>query len=457
MKGPSLLDYFYLAERLPHRSGLGARSGRLSACVVPAFVRAAFDLRPGDRLGAKLHAAVVADLVPEWKEIPFFVSGSGAMPATRRARIWEKEEHAAEITQMIERGAGVAGDARSRPNQGDVGRGPRGRRLGRLRARLLPARMAGRLRGTPRALGRRRDGGAGANVMRAALYASTLIAAAALAGAGAQPGLAASDSLIRTLREQPCPNAGIPHRPRLQQAGRRPREARPLHPRGRQREAEAAAELVSEPCDEPRVPEATSRLSLGRDPDPGLPRGRSPGPARSPAGRYRLDRAQPPARQARPADGVVQPRRRHPGRVARLHHPGLRLRGDAAKGGGPDPARLDRDARRVPLSGAATSTRTTASSPTWGCSCWPIAMSPFFPQAAALGGDGARAVPADPRRAHERLGHLARALHRLPLPGDPDRGDVPRAQRLGPADRGHRRPAQRDRALVRRARRQATR
>ena len=106
VKGPSLLDYFYLAERLPHRSGLGARSGRYSACVVPAFVRASFDLRPGDRLGAKLHAAVVADLVPEWKAIPFFVSGSGAMPATRRARIWEKEEHAAEITQMIEEGRG---------------------------------------------------------------------------------------------------------------------------------------------------------------------------------------------------------------------------------------------------------------------------------------------------------------------------------------------------------------
>jgi len=44
-------------------------------------------------------------------------------------------------------------------------------------------------------------------MMRAARYASALITAAALAGAGAQPGLAASDSLIRTLREQPCPNA----------------------------------------------------------------------------------------------------------------------------------------------------------------------------------------------------------------------------------------------------------
>lgn len=102
LEGPSLLDYFYLAERLPHRSGLGARSGRYSACVLPAFVRAAFDLKPTQRLKAKLHTEVVAQLVPEWQGIPFFVSGSGRMPATRRARIWEKEEHAAEITEMIE-------------------------------------------------------------------------------------------------------------------------------------------------------------------------------------------------------------------------------------------------------------------------------------------------------------------------------------------------------------------
>jgi hypothetical protein len=101
LDGPSLLDYFYLVERLPYRSGLGARSGRYSACVVPAFVRGAFDLKPGERLRAKLHNEVVAHLVPAWERIPYFVSGSGRMPATRRARIWEKPEHAAEIEGMI--------------------------------------------------------------------------------------------------------------------------------------------------------------------------------------------------------------------------------------------------------------------------------------------------------------------------------------------------------------------
>ncbi len=102
LEGPNLLDYFYLAERLPYRSGLGARSGRYSACVVPAFVRAAFDLKPTERLRAKLHNDVVGHLVPEWKDVPYFVSGSGRLPATSRTRIWEKPEHAAEIAEMIE-------------------------------------------------------------------------------------------------------------------------------------------------------------------------------------------------------------------------------------------------------------------------------------------------------------------------------------------------------------------
>jgi hypothetical protein len=106
LKGPSLLDYFYLAERMPYRSGLGARSGRYSACVVPEFVRAAFDMKPSERLKNKLHTEVVAALVPEWREIPFFVSGSGRMPATRRTRIWEKEDHAAEIERMLDAGRG---------------------------------------------------------------------------------------------------------------------------------------------------------------------------------------------------------------------------------------------------------------------------------------------------------------------------------------------------------------
>jgi hypothetical protein len=101
LKGPVLLDWFYMAQRLPYRSGLGARSGRSSACVAPAFVRGAFDLRPKDRLTAKLHREVVARLVPEWAGVDFFSSDSEEMPEIHRARIWERPDEAKVLEEMI--------------------------------------------------------------------------------------------------------------------------------------------------------------------------------------------------------------------------------------------------------------------------------------------------------------------------------------------------------------------
>lgn len=106
LEGPSLLDYFYLTQRLAHRSGLGSRSGRYSCCVAPGFVRAAFDLTPQERLDARLHSELIAKLVPEWQDVPFFVEpGRGAMPTLRRARIWEKPAHAAALGEIIAKGS----------------------------------------------------------------------------------------------------------------------------------------------------------------------------------------------------------------------------------------------------------------------------------------------------------------------------------------------------------------
>ena len=101
LAGPVLLDWFYMRQRLPYRTGLGARSGRSSACVVPAFVRGAFDLRPKDRLSAKLHRQVVAELVPEWARVPFFRSDSEQMPEIHRARIWQRTAEARAVEEMI--------------------------------------------------------------------------------------------------------------------------------------------------------------------------------------------------------------------------------------------------------------------------------------------------------------------------------------------------------------------
>jgi hypothetical protein len=103
--GPGLLDYFYLVHRLAYRSGLGARSARYSACTTPAFVRAAFDLSPEQRLDGKLHTELIVRLAPEWARVPFFEpDDAGPLPQIHRARIWEKPGHAETVEEMIETG-----------------------------------------------------------------------------------------------------------------------------------------------------------------------------------------------------------------------------------------------------------------------------------------------------------------------------------------------------------------
>lgn len=58
LEGPALLDYYYLA-RLANRSGLTTRNERWSACSMPAFIRACFDLTPKERLSSEMHRRVV--------------------------------------------------------------------------------------------------------------------------------------------------------------------------------------------------------------------------------------------------------------------------------------------------------------------------------------------------------------------------------------------------------------
>jgi len=101
VRGASLLDYYYLAERLPHRAGLGSRNDRYSACVTPAFVRGSFDLSPRQRTRAMLHRAVLQELMPVWNEIPFFHGGGGRMRPMKRARIWERPRHSQDMEEML--------------------------------------------------------------------------------------------------------------------------------------------------------------------------------------------------------------------------------------------------------------------------------------------------------------------------------------------------------------------
>ncbi|WP_433162022.1 hypothetical protein [Kribbella sp. CA-247076] len=78
----TMLDYFYLVERLRRWGTTGERSGVVSPLLVPAFVRSAFALSPAQRVGNELHRDLVRHLVPEWADVPFFTP---AQPAPRKA------------------------------------------------------------------------------------------------------------------------------------------------------------------------------------------------------------------------------------------------------------------------------------------------------------------------------------------------------------------------------------
>ncbi len=99
LEGASLLDFYYLDQRLAYRSGLGARNDRASACATPGFVRACFDLEPAERLAGRLHPMVVERLVPEWSGVEIFESETGG--EINRSRLWDREGPVAELEAML--------------------------------------------------------------------------------------------------------------------------------------------------------------------------------------------------------------------------------------------------------------------------------------------------------------------------------------------------------------------
>ncbi len=81
IENATMLDYFYVVERLRRWGTTGERSGVVSPLLVPSFVRSAFALSPAQRVDNALHRELVRHLVPEWADIPFF---KPARPAPRR-------------------------------------------------------------------------------------------------------------------------------------------------------------------------------------------------------------------------------------------------------------------------------------------------------------------------------------------------------------------------------------
>jgi hypothetical protein len=83
IENATILDYFYIVERLRRWGTTGERTGVVSPLLIPSFVRSAFTLDPAQRVDNALHRQLVRLLVPEWADVPFFKPSPTA--STRRS------------------------------------------------------------------------------------------------------------------------------------------------------------------------------------------------------------------------------------------------------------------------------------------------------------------------------------------------------------------------------------
>jgi hypothetical protein len=101
VRGPTLLEWFYLVDRFANKSGISAHAERVSIFGTPGFIRASFALTPRQRIDAVLHREMVARLVPEWRDVPYFKAERRRVRKVRRMRLWEAPEDAATIEEII--------------------------------------------------------------------------------------------------------------------------------------------------------------------------------------------------------------------------------------------------------------------------------------------------------------------------------------------------------------------
>jgi hypothetical protein len=92
LEGVALLDWYYLMDRFAHRSGLAAHIQRVTVFSTPGFIGAAFALTPEQRTESVLHRELVARLVPDWSDVPFYQRQKGALPPKKRDRVWDGED-----------------------------------------------------------------------------------------------------------------------------------------------------------------------------------------------------------------------------------------------------------------------------------------------------------------------------------------------------------------------------
>ena len=104
LRGPVLLDWFYLVDRFAHRSGLATDSERSVLFAVPGAVAAAFAMSPRERVEGRLHEHLTARLVPAWEGVEYFQETEEKIARSKRERVWEVEADATVVESILAAG-----------------------------------------------------------------------------------------------------------------------------------------------------------------------------------------------------------------------------------------------------------------------------------------------------------------------------------------------------------------
>lgn len=79
----TVLDLFYLRQRLRRWGTTGERPGTISPLIAPAFIRACIGLTPEQRQANLLHRELTRRLVPQWADAPYYPAEYAGTTTTR--------------------------------------------------------------------------------------------------------------------------------------------------------------------------------------------------------------------------------------------------------------------------------------------------------------------------------------------------------------------------------------
>ncbi len=95
------LDVFYLVERLRRWGTTADRPNLLIPLLTPEFVEAALRLQPQQRRENALHRELVARMIPQWADVPYFAAPPAVPGQARPQGMWELDQQREVLAALL--------------------------------------------------------------------------------------------------------------------------------------------------------------------------------------------------------------------------------------------------------------------------------------------------------------------------------------------------------------------